>query len=107
MASYLDKYRVGPIRWIVYPYHGEIKVQAGYISNSRTFVSADKNSWLVRIPSSFMKVGSRGKVLCRSEEEIPIAKQMVKEYCIKKIDEVGDSAISALYNIQHIIEDTQ
>ena len=102
MSSYLDKYRVGRISWLVYAYKGEIKVQRGY-NNYGTFVLETQNRWLSKTPSAYMQISSRGKVLVDREENIPAAKSMVKQFHIDKIDAIKNKAVTSLANIQSVI----
>ncbi|MBP5565173.1 MAG: hypothetical protein J6X45_05575 [Lachnospiraceae bacterium] len=106
MASYLDKYRRGAVYYLVYYYRGDIRVQAGY-PDGKTFTLRDQNKWLVGCPHCCGYVNSKGKVLCRREEDIPAAKQMIREHYINKISEVENTAVSRLYNIQKMIENNR
>lgn len=102
MSSYLDKYRTGGISWLVYAYKGEIKVRRGY-NNYGTFVLEKQNRWLSKTPSRYMQISSRGKVLVDREEDIPKAKDMVKQFYIDKINVIESKAVTSLTNIQSVI----
>ena len=101
MSSYLDKYRVGHISWLVYANKGAIKVQQGY-DNHGTFILADQNRWLSKTPLTHMQISSRGKVIVDREEDIPMAKDMIKRFYVEKIDSVKNKAVTSLANIGKI-----
>lgn len=104
--SFLDKYRIGETKYLVYYHKGEIKVQEGYTGSNNSFVLAHENRWMTTAPHEYMKITTNGRVLVRNKEDIPIAKQMIREYYAGKVDEVKDRAITALTNIKKIVEET-
>lgn len=104
--SFLDKYRIGETKYLVYCYKGKIRVQEGYCGRDNCFVLVNEDRWLTTAPKEYMKVSEKGRVLVRNKEDIPIAKQMIREYYAGKVDEVKDRAIMALTNIKKIVEET-
>lgn len=103
--SFLDKYRVGETKYLVYYHKGEIRVQEGYTGRNHSFVLVHEDRWLTTAPKEYMKVSEKGRVLVKNKEDIPIAKQMIREYYANKVDEVKDRAITALTNIKKIVEE--
>lgn len=103
--SFLDKYRVGETKYLVYCHKGEIRVQEGYLGSNHSFVLANEDRWLTTAPYEYMKVTQKGRVLVKNKEDIPKAKQMIREYYAGKVDEVKDRAITALINIKRIVEE--
>ena len=108
MASYLDKYRTGRLFWLVYYHKGDIKVEAGYRHggypySKGTFTLRDRNTWLVRIPYYPMEVSSNGRVLVMYEEDIPEAKQMIRDFYVSKINTIENNSIRQLQNIRDMI----
>ena len=103
MSSFLDQYRVGKPKWLVYYNKGEILVSKGYSSDHHTFVLADRNTWLTTAPYEPMTLSKRGRVLVENEEDIPEAKRMIYEHYIGKIDDIKEKATLSLYNIQKMI----
>lgn len=93
-----------PVAWLVYYYKGEIKVKKGYVRIGHTFYPIGENYWQCGIPERYMEVSSKGKVLVRHKEDIPIAKQMIYEHYLGKIDEVSTVTVRALNNIKKMIE---
>lgn len=94
-----------PIRYLVYAWRGQIKVRAGKVLAS--FYPIDKTGrtvsyWLTKIPRSYMEVNSYGKVLCRSEEEIPQAVEMVRKYHESRKAAVIERDVVALSHINSI-----
>lgn len=103
MASYLDKYKVGTPKWLVYYHKGEIKVKKGYLG--RCFYPEDQNTWMTTCPREYMKVTSKGRVLVRNEEDIPKAKEMIRQYYVGKISDIENIAIAQLTNIQKMLKE--
>lgn len=93
-----------PVAWLVYYYKGEIKVKKGNVRIGHTFYPVGENIWHCGIPDKYMEVSSKGKVLVRHEEDIPIAKRMIYEHYLGKIDEVKTITVRALSNIKKMIE---
>ena len=102
--SFLDKYRVGETKYLVYYHKGEIRVQEGYLGSNHSFVLVDEDRWLTTAPYEYMKITQKGRVLVKNKEDIPKAKQMIREYYAGKVQDVRDKAITALNNIKNIME---
>ena len=111
MSSYLDKYKVGKTKYLIYYFRGEIKVKEGYVSTPNdipypetVFYPKNENTWQTGIPSCCGVVSSKGKIVVEHKEDIPKAIQMVQEHYIAKIEETRNKGITALMNIQKMIE---
>lgn len=111
MSSFLDKYKKGNPVFLIYYYKGEIKVKEGYVETLydlpyavRKFYPKDENKWHTGVPYGFGFVNSKGKILVKHKEDIPKAKQMIREHYTAKIDEVKDRAVASLMNIQNMIK---
>lgn len=111
MSSFIDKYKVGKTKYLIYYFRGEIKVKEGYVNTlndipypETVFYPKNENTWQTGIPSCCGVVSSKGKIVVRNKEDIPKAVRMVQEHYIAKIDETQNKAITALTNIQKMID---
>ena len=91
-----------PVCWLVYYYKGAIKIKKGRMG--RNFYPDNEYLWHTGVPRKAMQVSSKGKVLCWNETDVPLAKQMIYEHYVKKVDEVRDRAVAALDNIKKMVE---
>ena len=93
------------ITYIVYTWRGEIKVKEGRMNYNGTFLPPKANSpWMSKCPREPMKINSYGKVWCKDKSQIPIAKEMVREHAIQRIESIENTYTSARRNIEKIIE---
>ena len=92
-----------PVCWLVYYHKGEIKVKKGTLGRNFLFFPENENIWHTGVPHRAMQVNSKGKVLCWHEEDVPVARGMICEYYINKVDNVSDRAVTALENIKKMI----
>lgn len=111
MSSFIDKYKVGKTKYLIYYFRGEIKVKEGYVNTPNdipypetVFYPKNENTWQTGIPSCCGVVSSKGKIVVKHKEDIPKAIQMVQEHYIAKIEETRNKGITALMNIQKMIE---
>jgi hypothetical protein len=84
--------------FLVYRYRTEILVKEGYAGG----VFRPKTGgypWHTGIPREYMKVNSKGKILCKTKEQIPIAVEMLREHYRKKIESVKHTSNVTVMNI--------
>lgn len=95
--------RSGIPAYLVYYYHGEIKVKHGNING--VFFPDNERAWHTKIPDKLYKVSSRGKILVLDKEDIPMAKRAIYNHYLKRIDEVSSKAVASLRNIQKMVRE--
>lgn len=70
-----------PISYLIYYYRGEIKVKAGYMDG--VFFPLDKkHTWQTGVPDTPMVVNSKSKIWVKRTEDIPKAKELLKEHIL-------------------------
>ena len=86
--------------YLVYRYRRDILVKKGRLT---TVFQPEKGPWHTGIPDTFMKVNSKGKILCRTEEEIPVAVDLLREYYKNKLETVQHQNDVSMNNIEAFI----
>lgn len=83
--------------YLVYRYRGEIRVKRG--KAGRVFYP-DNNpyTWNTNCPHEFMKVTSYGRILARTEKEVPLAIDILRNYYEDKYDETLHIAETSIRN---------
>lgn len=71
------------ISYLIYYYRGEIKVKEGYMGNN--FYPLDKKyPYHTGVPHKPMIVNSKGKIWAKQKDDIPRAKELLKDYITKQ-----------------------
>ena len=74
------------ISYLIYYYRGEIKVKAGYMDG--VFCPLDnKHTWQTGVPHKPMVVNSKSKIWVKRTEDIPKAKELLKEHILNRYTE--------------------
>lgn len=103
--------------YLIYRHRQNILIKEGRLRPSDTtchpkeeyngiFIGQGTHNYHVQVPDEFMKVSRKGKILCQTKEEIPIAVEMLKEHYRNKIESVKQTSEAAIKNITDIINST-
>jgi len=89
--------------YLIYRYKGEIRVKKGRAG--RVFYpDYNPHIWNTNCPTEFNKVTSAGRILVRTEDEIPEAVEMLRNHYRSKVNSVQHTVDVSIKNIMNCIE---
>lgn len=96
-----EKLRNIPVTYLVYAYHGKIKVKRGKMDGCFMPVEGT-TAWHAKVPHIPMYLSKSGKVWVKRKEDIPKAKEMVREYNRQRINQIESTYKTAKRNAENI-----
>lgn len=91
-----------PVTYIVYYHKGAIKVHAG--KKCGVFYPFDTKTYMTKNPDVPMEMNSRGKVWCLHPEDIPEAKNMIREAYKDKLTDYREVSGAVIRNFRKVTE---